>query len=43
MIEYLESCKAFWKHKDVEIDEWLATLRRGELPAFAVEETESDA
>lgn len=43
VIEYLENCKAFWKHKDVEIDEWLATLRRGELPAFAIEETESDA
>jgi hypothetical protein len=47
VIAYLESCKKFWKHpRDTskhrsEIDEWLAALHRGDLPDFAVEETDS--
>jgi tetratricopeptide (TPR) repeat protein len=43
VIAYLESCRRFWTHRHADLDDWQAALRRGELPAFAVEDQNSQS
>jgi outer membrane lipoprotein-sorting protein len=35
VLEYLESCRAFWKMGEKQLDAWIATLRGGGMPSFA--------
>lgn len=35
VVSYLRACKRFWKDNELVIDEWLASIARGELPEFA--------
>ncbi len=36
VIEYLESCKKFWKLSDGQLDSWIAAIRRGGNPDFGL-------
>ena len=34
VLEYLDSCHAFWEMGEAKLDTWMADIRRGKAPAF---------